>query len=268
MAANGNHFAIHQCSCCRVYQCAIHVYSTTTVKPAGGGAEDVSGNIEMRSPHAAIYNCNRNISPQIKTRKRFLSTYRVNTIINAEFGIAIGNIRLPARPVSSGERRGQSNVNAGRGYDTLRPRYSIGGIYWRSKRQCRRRTRRRRGRRGVYVWVFRRSCGRDIRASAPPPPQAAINTKAAAANIGNGKTERRGIERFILFILNVFSISVIDYSIISPPFPLSPSFPSKSSSFPPPPTRGQIAAGINCHRAANADGAKRHLTTGGKAAAN
>ena len=102
----------------------------------------------------------------------------------------------------------------------------------------------------------------------PPPPQAAINTKAAAANIGNGKTERRGIERFILFILNVFSISVIDYSIISPPFPLSPSFPSKSSSFPPPPTRGQIAAGINCHRAANADGAKRHLTTGGKAAAN
>ena len=26
----------------RVYQCAIHVYSTTTVKPAGGGAEHLA----------------------------------------------------------------------------------------------------------------------------------------------------------------------------------------------------------------------------------
>ena len=40
-----------------------------------------------------------------------------------------------------------------------------------------------------------------------------------------------------------------------------------SPSFPPPPTRGQATAGINCRRAANTDGAKHHLTTGGKAAA-
>ena len=39
-------------------------------------------------------------------------------------------------------------------------------------------------------------------------------------------------------------------------------------SFLPPPTRGQAAAGINCRRVANTDGAKRHLTIGGKAAAN
>ena len=36
--------------------------------------------------------------------------------------------------------------------------------------------------------------------------------------------------------------------------------PRPQLSFPPPPMRGQATAGINCRRAANTDGAKRHLT--------
>ena len=54
-------------------------------------------------------------------------------------------------------------------------------------------------------------------------------------------------------------------SHLPPSFPQMPKLALAANlrpqlSFPPPPTRGQATAGINCRRVANTDGAKRHLT--------